>query len=823
MTSQTPTKTSIDLEAAIEHLGHGVIIYDDRLVITHINQRAREILDLPLGLVEVGDPFEKLVTASAERGSYVGQGSTAERIAKRMRLARSFEAFKDDWPLYNGTIVEAYGHPLAGNGFVLTYVDVTARTQAEASLKENEQRFRDLAEVSSDWFWEMDTDLHFTFLSARFEDITGLSQSEYIGNRRSDLTGYSAIDDATRVIDEEMECRRSFKDMVYGRITSNGTMSYFSISGVPVFDSDGGFAGYRGVGKDITAQKLSEERLRIQSERYERATRAGKVGVWEWNLDTNALYFAPNLEAMLGCGDGERIRHIDEWLARTDPADHQALLAEAAAYRDGKQTEETVSEYKVALADGSFRWFEARVVPIFDDDGRVRNLIGTDTDITDRKKLEAQLTAAKEVAEAGNQAKSTFLATMSHEIRTPMSGVMGFADMLLEDDLPAESRAKVVKIKESTTALLAIINDILDISKLEAGKMEIEHLDFHLPAMMEEIIALFEPRKNDGLEIELDLAENFPRAVKSDPTRLRQILINLVGNAVKFTEQGRVRVTGRRERGRDGQTVLRFEVSDTGIGMTDQTLSKLFGDFIQADASITREFEGAGLGLAICRRLVDLLGGEIGVESEAGVGSRFWFTVPYLEASSDVSRQSNGHADDLRISAERRLTVLVAEDNAINQMIIARILESFGHAFDMVGDGEEALQAHRDGAYELILMDVRMPKVSGTDATRMIRRLDGDKRLIPIIALTADAMAEHQKNYFAAGMTAVVTKPINRVELARTINDSLGEEVHGFHAVERVEAASTGLDFETGEDAAVAAVEDFLSAIGVSEVAKTSD
>lgn len=445
------------------------------------------------------------------------------------------------------------------------------------------------------------------------------------------------------------------------------------------------------------------------------------------------------------------------------------------------------------------------------------------TDITEQEEAIQGLNLAnkdlevqRRKADDASRAKSDFLATMSHEIRTPMTSVMGFADMLLEGGLQSNDQAKVFQIKESTQALLRIINDILDISKLEAGKMEIENIDFHLPALLRDIVTMFESGSKAGIGYELSLEDGFPEAVRSDPTRIRQILVNLIGNAKKFTKRGKVAICGSLDKEANGNLGIRIEVRDTGIGMTQDTISKLFSDFTQADASISRQYEGTGLGLAICRRLVELMDGEIGVKSEFGEGSTFWIRLPFVPATSPVQSGAGGtQRGEVSIRAERPLRLLVAEDNEINQMIVTQLLRSIGHDFEVVTNGRDAVKAHEDDKFDLILMDVRMPEMSGLDATRMIRGLAGEKSAIPIVALTADAMSENKSSYLEAGMNGVATKPINRVELMTAINEALGEEVHVFEEKQVYEKPVLIAEpIPTGENPEVeAAVASFLQNI----------
>jgi PAS domain S-box-containing protein len=516
----------------------------------------------------------------------------------------------------------------------------------EKSHRDSEARFRDMAEVSSDWFWETGPDNRFTYISKGIA-LTGAGPEMFIGASREELRA-AEVDPAElsgwETYAADIAARRAIRDFTYRIVAPDGSVRHLASSGKPVFDDKGVFVGYRGVGRDVTNEVEAELEMR----------------------------------------------------------------------------------------------------------------------------------RARAAAESANLAKSQFLAIMSHELRTPMTGVLGTMDLLADTGLTDEQSQWLGIMRGSAETLMTVLNDILDFSKIEAGQLHFEEMDFKLSSVTHEVASLF-ARLTEGKQLEFTVvADDLERRnlddVRGDPVRLRQVLWNLIGNAVKFTQRGRIgiRVTVP-DPGAEGLCVM-FEVSDTGIGIGEEQREHLFEPFSQADASTTRRFGGTGLGLAICKRLVEGMGGAIGVTSVPDVGSTFWFTVRLERATSrdTASRGTAPPVEEVPVTATPR-RVLLAEDNDLNRLLVTTMLRRMGHDVVAVENGLRVIEEIGRGVHDIVIMDLHMPMMTGEEAALRVRAMAGPWRDLPLVALTADAMPPRSERIQAIGFDACLTKPVDWRQLGEII------------------------------------------------------
>lgn len=425
------------------------------------------------------------------------------------------------------------------------------------------------------------------------------------------------------------------------------------------------------------------------------------------------------------------------------------------------------NEIKSEAKDGRIYWKEVVVVPFLDKTGKPSKFVEIANDITDRKAVEAELIRAKEVAEKAIFVKDSFMANMSHEIRTPMNAIIGFTDLLARTELNEKQKEFVTNVQTAGDNLLLIINDILDLSKIESGKLVIEKSQFNLKHTLKHVYDLLKVKASqNGVEFNLFLDANMPETVLGDKGRINQVLMNLAGNALKFTEEGEVTISVKKIDDTDGNCRLKFSIKDTGIGIPEDKLNTIFERFTQAEESTTRRFGGTGLGLNIVKQLVELMDGELGVKSTLGKGSEFYFILDF-----DKTRESGTIEEKVeeKQPAESlgRLSILLCEDNILNQHLAKNIIKGFGFDIDIANNGQEGIDLLAKNNYDLILMDLQMPVKDGYQTTVFIR--EELKNNVPIIAITAHSLIGEQQKCFDLGMNAYVSKPFKQHELLEKI------------------------------------------------------
>jgi PAS domain S-box-containing protein len=581
--------------------------------------------------------------------------------------------------------------------------------------------------------------------NAALRDFLGYSQTELAAVNFRDVTHPEDLDADLALFDQLISGQIPSYEIEKRYIRKCGEVAWAKRTVSLVRDAGGEPAYFISHVQDIAARKAAQaERMKL-AERATLATRAAQIGIWEWDQATDALSWSPEMYDLFLTPEPETLdfAFFHDFILEEDRA---RLGQDIAAALNGAHLD---TEFRIRRSDGEVRHIKGFGSLQPGANGAADRLVGANWDVTELRRLADR-------AEAANRAKSQFLAVMSHEIRTPMNGILGMTQAMQAEPLPDAQRERLNVIAESGAALLTILNDILDLSKVEAGKMEMESVPFDLTALLDSIQATYaHVAEDNGLTLNADV-DQAAGLYRGDPTRLRQILGNLVSNSLKFTPSGRIDIAARR----DGDALI-LSVSDTGSGMTPEVMARIFRPFAQADASTTREFGGTGLGLSIVHELVELMQGRIAVDSRPGEGSCFTLSLPLPWLGE--TGESHGPAPSDAVETGAALRVLAAEDNAINRLVLATLLGQFGIEPTIVENGAQAVEAWLGGDWDVILMDMQMPVLDGFGATRAIREREGAQGLppIPIIALTANAMPHQRDECLASGMDAVVAKPID--------------------------------------------------------------
>jgi len=636
-------------------------------------------------------------------------------------------------------------------------------------LERTTERLDLVVEAACEGIWDLDLGMQSLYLSPRVFALLGLSNT----SGSVPLAGIWPIlhgDDqrtVKREVVRQMRRGRTFDCEFRCRHAVDG-WRWFRARAVAAKNPDG---SHRLVGSvvDVHEHRESQEQLQRTSRLLAESQALARVGGWELDLATDELFWTAETYRIHEASPGEFQPTVESAIAFFEPQGRPRLRA---ALEDAVARGRAFSlDLELETARGKRLWARVTGGAVFAN-GRAVRVLGAFQDITAQRRLDEELVQAKEAAEAASEAKSAFLAAMSHEIRTPMHTVLGYTDMLADSSLTDEQRECVQIISTSGNSLLRLIDDILDFSKVEAGKMVLERMPFELTRIAEEVARMMRPQATQkGLDVEVDAADEGLLQALADPQRAHQVLVNLTGNAVKFTMAGAVTI-GLLQRGE----FVRCEVRDTGIGIPRDQLSRLFDDFVQVDSSARRKFGGTGLGLAISKQLVEAMGGRIGVDSEPGVGSTFWFELPAAAVRTPEDEAVEVAEAQVEADAISGRRVLLVEDNRLNLRLAVRVLETFGLDVATATDGEEAVEMVANQPFDVVLMDCLMPGMDGFEATRRIRERErGGSRRLPIVALTANALPEDREACLAAGMDDFVSKPFTRQALQEAMARWLGE------------------------------------------------
>jgi PAS domain S-box-containing protein len=708
----------------------------------------------------IGLPALSLVTAESTRLAQQNINANFERPYEMVALKKDGTEFT----------IEAVGKTTIINGKrvrVTAARDISERKKFEETLRSSEMKFRSVLHSVNDSIIAANKDGEIVAWNRAAENIFGYTEAEALGQpltilmperfrpmhsagmKRAVQTGQSKI---------------AGKNVELVGVKKTGDEFPIELS-LASWQQDGEVF-FTSVIRDLTEKKAAEFALKETTKTLQTLIASSPVGILLMDESFRLKMWNPACERIFGWSAEEALGKPLPFVPDEKRAESNQILRTMALTRKKIET-----QAERVRKDGTPISIHIAAMPLLNDKDEVYAHMAVLTDVSEQAKAAVELQAAHEQAvkankalSAATKAKSEFLANMSHEIRTPLNGVVGMNGLLMDTSLNAEQREYAEAVRASADTLLTLINDILDFSKVEAGKLDLELIDFEIDQVVQDIERTigFSANKK-GLSLFRSRALAVPEHFRGDPTRIRQVLLNLVSNAIKFTPTGHVRIEIREKGELAGRRNILFEVTDTGIGIPEDALSRLFQAFSQADSSTTRKYGGTGLGLSISKHLVTLMGGEIGVRSEAGKGSTFWFTLP-LEVG--VGARAANPTVLSKTVPHQRLRILVAEDISVNQIIAVKTLERLGHSAMAVANGQEVLDSLQDTPFDLIFMDCQMPEMDGYEATRKIR---SSKTLsctdIPIVAMTANAMEGDRERCIEAGMDDYITKPIKSRDL----------------------------------------------------------
>ncbi|MEG3956952.1 PAS domain S-box protein [Microcoleus sp. herbarium2] len=640
--------------------------------------------------------------------------------------------------------------------------DISDRKQAEDAIKQSEERYRSLIAATSQMVWTADD-------RGRAADLP--SFRAYTGQTEAEVLGFGWLDaihpdDRERTNQAWMEAvqTKTLFEIGYQLRSADGNYRYFQARGVPLLDEDGSIREWIGTCTDIHDRKQAEDAIKQSEERYRSLTLAISQIVWITDAE-GRCEDTPSMRAYTGQTEAEVVGY--GWLDTIHPDDREGTVQ---VWSQAVQTKSLYEiEYRLRSADGNYRYFQARAVPILNEDGSIREWVGTSIDIHDRKQTEIVQAKAREAAEAASRAKSEFLANMSHELRTPLNGIMGYAQILQRSKfLNEEERSRINVIYQCGSHLLTLINDILDLSKIEAQKVELMPTDFHFPAFLQGVAEMCRIRAEiKGIHFHFPSNPELPIGICADEKRLRQVLINILSNAIKFTDEGSVTfIVSFATEGK-----IRFEVRDTGTGIAQDELQAIFQPFEQV-GDRRRQTEGTGLGLAISQRIVELMGSTIQVQSEMNVGSIFWFDANISQADEWVKTSQIDHQGQIIGIKDRQPKIVVIDDKWANRSVISNLLSPIGFEVSEANDGQQGWEKILEVQPDLIVTDLLMPEVDGFELIKRVRASENFKDLI-IIVSSASVFETDQYRSLEAGANAFIAKPVQANELLQKLQEYL--------------------------------------------------
>lgn len=670
------------------------------------------------------------------------------------------------WLEVNSSVVISEGRLVGTQGVAR---NITKRHEAQEQLIASEREYSKILDDMQDTYYRTDVNGVLTRVSKGGERLLGYKPEEAIGKKLEGL--YVRPENRIEMLNMLRDNNGIVENFESLMRRKDGTFAWVLSSSHFMYDDEGNVVGIEGVARDITERIKSERALKKSQQRLALAQEAAHQVSWDMDLGTKKVIWTGEINSLLGL---EKNIIGDSFVAYgviVHPDDREMVEEiREKALEDGSEYD---IEHRIVRGDGSVRWVRTRGKTIRDETQNKTRLLGVIWDITDQKEVEFELKKAKEIAEDISRAKSEFLANMSHEIRTPMNGVLGMVTLLATTELSPRQRDYVETIRKSGDSLLSIISDILDFSKIEAGKLELEYTDFNLDTLVEDVTdMLAQHAQSKNLELISDIPLDIPVAIHGDPGRLRQIIINLVGNAIKFTDKGEVVVRVSTAKASKDDITFQFEIIDTGIGISEKGKSNLFKSFSQADGSTTRKYGGTGLGLAISKQLVEMMEGSIGVKSEPGKGSTFWFTVR-LSTQKDLPA--------MPLSTKTALDgarILLVDERKTNQRIFQHQTASWGMQNEVVANGHQALEILRDWnkskkPFDVVMLKWLMPEMNGLELAGLINA-DPDINDVRMLLLASLGQNVDMTTARQVGISACLTKPIRRSQLYDCLARVLG-------------------------------------------------